>query len=525
MAAQPPSWSPNDAKQQAREYARVQREQWKAQRTQWKAQRHYWRGYRRPSLVGPCILLAIGIIALLLETGAVGRVDFWAWYSHWWPLLLIGIGLLSLGEHFLDRNSPYSGRRSFGGVAWLVILLIAFGFISKNGHMVSPWAWQFDDNGDGFSSWMGEEHDNDVEVEQALTAEKPSITIQNPRGDVTITASADGKMHVRAHQVAHTSSEKDAQRVFGEVKPRIEASGNGAVVTVPGRDDASVDLTIELPSQSFTTVSANHGDVTMEGLAGNADVTDDHGDVKFDDIGGDVHARMSHGDFSAHNVGGHAFVDGHGDDVTLSVIKGQASINGDFFGDVHLEQIGSTVHFHSSQTQLDIPHLAGVLTLDKSDLNISQVSGPVRVVAKSKDIDISGLSGDLHMEDSDGDISVAAVAPLGNVQIQNRTGAVTFTVPENANFSITGSTSSDQDLQTDFPLRIETNGSHRTIAGQVGNGGPKVDIVTDHGSLELKRGSAEMSMPTPPGPAPKPPAPPKHLNPPKGTPEPQPTEQ
>ena len=35
--------------------------------------------------------------------------------------------------------------------------------------------------------------------------------LQNPRGDVTITASADDKMHLRAHQVVHSSSDKDVR--------------------------------------------------------------------------------------------------------------------------------------------------------------------------------------------------------------------------------------------------------------------------------------------------------------------------
>src|SRR5580693_8575842 len=181
MAASPPPFSPRDARRQAREYARAQRAQWKSQKDYWR----YRRGYRRPSLIGPCVLMGIGIVALLLETGHLNRVGFWNWYAHWWPLLLIGIGLLALGEHFLDRNNPYGGRRSVGGVVWLVILLILFGWISRNGHMVGPWAWQFSDDNDNVFSWMGEEHDNDVQMDSVLTAQKPSITVQNPRGDVT----------------------------------------------------------------------------------------------------------------------------------------------------------------------------------------------------------------------------------------------------------------------------------------------------------------------------------------------------
>ena len=124
--------------------------------------------------------------------------------------------------------------------------------------------------------------------------------------------------------------------------------------------------------------------MTVEGLKNNVDVTSGHGDVKLDSIGGDVHARMNHGDFSAHQVDGHAFMDGHVDDVTLSEISGPVTINGDFFGDIHLEQIGSDIHYHSSQTTLDIPHLMGALTLDKSDLSMSQAAGPVRGIARAK---------------------------------------------------------------------------------------------------------------------------------------------
>ena len=96
MAASPPppySPSPQDSRRQARDYARAQREQARAQRHYWR----HWYGYRRASIVGPCLLLAIGIIALLLETGHLSAAQFWTWYARWWPVLLIGVGLVSLG--------------------------------------------------------------------------------------------------------------------------------------------------------------------------------------------------------------------------------------------------------------------------------------------------------------------------------------------------------------------------------------------------------------------------------------------
>jgi DUF4097 and DUF4098 domain-containing protein YvlB len=457
--------------------------------------------------VGPIILLAIGVIALLMETGKMDPVEFWGWYAHWWPMLLIVMGGLLLAEHFLDWNRPY-GRRGMGGLVWLVILMIGLGWISRNGHLMGPFSWDFaGDEGDNFWSWMGAEHDNDVQVDQVLTAAKPSVSINDPQGDVTITASTDNKMHLRAHEMVHRDSDSEAQKIFAQLKPKVDASAGGAVVTVPEKQGARVDLTLELPAAAFATVTAGHGDVTADGLNGGVQVTDDHGEVKLEDIGGDAQGHISHGDFSAHNVQGRVLVDGHGDDVTLSEIEGSVTINGDFFGDIHLEQIAADIHYHSSQTTLDIPHLAGALTLDKSDLSVSQAMGPVRVIARSKDIDLTQIAGDAHIEDSNGDVNVVAANPLGNVQIADHTGNVIVTMPENANFSVTGSTSGDEAVRTDFPLKMATDGGRQTLEGSVGHGGVQLQLETDHGNLELRKGENATVSLTPPRP-PAPPVPP-----------------
>jgi len=262
MGSAPPPYSPQDARWQARqmkEAARAQRDQWKAQA---RAQKDYykacWRGARRPSFVGPIVLLTIGIVALLLCTGRIDWVEFWGWYAHWWPMLIIGLGGLLLVEYFLDLNSPWAGRRPMGGIIWLVILMICLGGISREGHLVGPFAWNFDGgNGDDFWSWMGPEHDNDVQIDQALTGAKPSVSISDPHGDVTLTPSNDGQMHIRAHQMVHRTSDSEAKRLFNELKPKLETSSNGAVITVPLAEEMAFRgfLLRRLASSDFEAVS------------------------------------------------------------------------------------------------------------------------------------------------------------------------------------------------------------------------------------------------------------------------------
>ena len=514
MAASPPPYSPRDNRDQWKAWGRAQKEAARSRR-------YYWRYYHRPSIAGPMILLMIGILALLMEMGRLSAARFWGWYAQWWPLLLIGIGLVLLLEYFLDRNNPYAGRRSMGGFGFLILLLLLGGWGTHASHMWGPLSDQFSDNGNDFWSMMGEEHDNDVQQEEAISP-NAAVQIQNPRGDVTITVSSDGKMRVRAHQVVHSSSDNEARKTFDAIAPKVVNSGANAVLTVEGRNNARVDLTVELPSDASTVVNAGRGDVTIEGLKAGADVTAGHGDVKFDDVGSNVHARVEHGDLSAHQIAGDVTVDGHLGDVTLSDIKGNVNLDGEFFGNTHLEQIGSAVHFHSSRTDLTIPKLQGDLTMDSGDLNISQATGPMRIVSRSKDMDLSQIAGDAHIENNNGDISVTTATPLGNLQISNRTGDISVTVPENASFAVTAS-NGDGDLHTDFPLTMTNSGDRKSAQGQVGNGGPHLELTTGHGDLQIRKGGLA-APPAPP--APPTPTAPKHLRAPAAPAMPaQPTEQ
>jgi DUF4097 and DUF4098 domain-containing protein YvlB len=473
----PPPYSPRDARRQARDYARMQRAYWR-----------YQRGCRS-SIVRPLLLITIGVVALLLETGKLNANAFWVWYAHWWPLLLIGAGVLLLAEYLLDRNNPCAGARGMGGVVGLIILLGLLGWGAHGIRGLGPLGLS---DGDSFWGW-GPEHDADVQLDHALTVAAgvtPVVNIENPRGDVTITASSDGQIHLSSHQTVHTASDSDASKDFRKAQPQIDAVSTGATVAIPDVEGMRQDLTLEVPPQAATVIHSNHGDVTVEGMKANVDITADNGDVKLEDIGSGVHIHMQHGDLSAHAIQGQAVVDGHGDDVTFSEIHGPASIDGDFFGDVHLEQIGGNVHFRSSKTQIDVPHLVGSLTLDSGDLGIDQAAGPIRILARAKDIDLSGITGDLQVADSDGNVSVGMGLPLGAIEIANHTGAVTLTVPEGASFSVEGSTSADESLHTDFPLMTNNGGGQQTLQGQVGTGGPKIEISTTHGSLDLRKGGA-----------------------------------
>ncbi len=110
------------------------------------------------------------------------------------------------------------------------------------------------------------------------------------------------------------------------------------------------------------------------------------------------------------------------------------ALDGDFFGDTDLAHIPAPVHFHSSRTDVEVASIPGDLSIDSGDLQLNNATGPAKISTSAKDVECSAISGDLRVEDGDGDISVAAVAPMGELQIHNRNGEIQLTVPLGAGF-------------------------------------------------------------------------------------------
>src|SRR5580658_8377682 len=132
--SQPPYNDPNAWRAQ-RQAMKAQRYAMKAQarmqRAQMKAQ---MRAMRRGSIAGPVLLLALGVVFLLAQTGKISWWAVAAWYGTWWPVVLIGAGVILLAEWFYDHemnpDAATRGRRTLGGGVVFLLVLMAFAGIS-----------------------------------------------------------------------------------------------------------------------------------------------------------------------------------------------------------------------------------------------------------------------------------------------------------------------------------------------------------------------------------------------------------
>ena len=518
---------PYDPKVQWRVYREQQKAAWRAQRDAWKAQRQAWKAGgaydytpRVPSVVGPLILVGVGIIALLMYAGKIDSSEFWDWYGRWWPLLLIGAGVAMLGEWALDLKRQTPVRRG-GNFVGLLILLAVVGVCSAWSHnnwdhMRAGWG----EHDDFFNMFGRPQHDQDQQVLNTQVPGKAVISIQNPRGDVSVTAGDGNTVQVEAHEVAYANSDNEAKKIFSAEAAHVTVSGSTVLVKSEGHDSGRLDLRVTVPKSAQVTTTAGRGDVTAAGLGNGVTITAAHGDIHLNTINGSVQVHFStdKGDFSAHQITGDVTADGRCNDLTLSEVKGKITVSGDLFGTVHMENLTGPVHLHTSVTDMQFGELPGDMTLDPEDLRVTEAKGPVRVTTHSKNVELSQIYGDTFVEDRDGNISISPAGPFSVQATSSRGNAnLEITLPPNAAAAVEGRTHNG-DIVSDYPLTINGEES-KTVTGRIGSGGQaKITLSTEVGDVRLKKGSGFPATPpavsmNPPAPPPAPNAP--HLKAPK----------
>ena len=496
MSTVPPPYPTRD---QIRAQRRMMKEQMRVQRYQ-------MRGMRRSSILKPILLITVGVVALLLQTGRIPGYQFWEWYGRWWPLLLVGAGAVLLLEWGIDRATNPEGQRGrsvYGaGIGFLIFLLVIGGIAAGASHHVNWDALRSQMDIGGYGNWgglMGEKHESQQNLTLALPA-AGGVTIENPRGDVTVTGfSDDGQLHIQMHKAVYTNSDNEAESRTKDLDPQTSSINGKLDIRIPSVERASEDIEVSLPATVSLDISAQFGDVKVNSVKATVTVAAQHGDMHLDAIMGAVRAHMSRGDFSAHAVTGPVQVEGHMNDVTISEIDGPVTMDGDFFGDTHLEHIRGTMHFHSSRTDFEVARLDGSISLDSGDLTADSVLGPVKLKTRSKDVALTQIAGDVQVENANGDISITATPPLGNVEVDNHHGGITLTVPEQASFTVQANTG-EGDVQTDFSALTQQSGKGGSLMGSVGSGPAHIRLNVDRGDIALRKAVITPLPPLPPMP-------------------------
>jgi DUF4097 and DUF4098 domain-containing protein YvlB len=486
------------------------------------------RSMRRGSVLGPILLIAVGIVFLLIQTGRLDHSQFWGWYGHWWPLLLVVAGVVVLGEWALDQHlmnepgrPPY--RRSVGGLIFLMLLLlIGSGVIASNVHefpsgysKIFP-GYHFDQ--DSFDELFGDKHESDQTLDLAYTA-GDSISIVNPRGDVNVSGTSDdNRIHITVHKQVYARSDSDADSRAQQLVPTTTTEGLALRIAMPSLDGASADLVIMVPTAAATTVNTNRGDIHVTAIKAPVTVTANHGDIELSAITGatTAHINSSGSSITARSIDGGISMQGHAQDVSFTDITGPVSLSGEFFGTTHLEHINGAIHFHTSRTDVQFARLDGETEISASGISADQALGPVVLTTSNRNVSLERIAGDIAVTNRNGAIDLTAAPTLGNLTLEDRNGSIRTTVPDKAGFSVQANASNGT-IDTELPLSAWSTGSNRSLNGTVGSGGPLVHITTSNGDISIHKADVQPLSPTPPAPPkitlvpPAPPVPPAAL--------------
>jgi DUF4097 and DUF4098 domain-containing protein YvlB len=468
------------------------------------------RAMRRGSILAPVMLITIGIIFLLIQTGRIDKLQFWTWYGRWWPLMLVGAGLVVLAEWALDQynmrdpNRPQYRRSFGGGVVLLVLVFIVTGISAAHATRRESLQWMF--NGmhmdtDSLDEMFGDKHESDQTLDAAFP-EGSSLTVVNARGDVTISGTSDdGRLHIATHKQVYSHSDSDAESRAQQLSPNVQqpalAGVGGVTVTVPPLEGSRADLVITVPASAMTTVTANRGDIHVTSIKGNVTATANRGDVELTAITGQATTHMNNGrtSLTAHSIDGGVSIQGHAEDLTLADITGPVTISGDFFGTTHLARINGSIHFHTGRADFQMARLDGQAEIQRdSDVTADQAMGPLVLNTRNGNVTLQRIAGDVTVTNRNGGIDLTAAPALGNITLEDRSGSIRATLPTAAGFSVEATTTNGN-VDSDFQLSTSETEDNKTVKGVVGKGGPSVRLTTTNGDISLHKGDV---LPIPP---------------------------
>jgi len=441
------------------------------------------------SFAGPIVLIIIGLVFLALNLGMIGRPTMFRLFADYWPLLIILWGVIKLFEYQRDRSAGFRPRGiGFGGFV-LLFFLIMFGLAASGARHVN-WSQvgQEIDIDDNVFTVFGERFDFNQTVEHDLPA-GAQIKLNNDRGAITVNPSPDNKLRITVAKQIIAGSRSEAEDINKSMEPEITVVGNVVNVNVKGyRKGSRLNFEVQVPANVPVELLSLRGDITVVQRQADVKAHASVGDIRLEEIKGNVEVHFRRGDLVAHNIDGNVSVEGRGGETDIADVTGSVDLRGTFGGPLRFARVGKDLRFKSTRTDLQFAKLEGELTVASDEMTARQFSGPTRLRTRSYRIRFEEFSGDLGLENANGDVLVRPGSPVGNITIDNDRGDVELVLPNGSNFTMNARTRRG-DINSSFDgLRVDSSGHDASATGTVGTGAAKVNVNTDKGAIDIRKG-------------------------------------
>jgi DUF4097 and DUF4098 domain-containing protein YvlB len=279
------------------------------------------------------------------------------------------------------------------------------------------------------------------------------LELTNASGDVDITGSADGNVHVRGEvRVSGMGAGSSQKRLDATIaNPPIEQKGDTIRIgkELSNLRNISIAYTIQVPHDTEVSVTVASGAQTIRGVRGPVKVQAASGAIRVEKIDRDTQLTTASGSVSASDVG---------DDVQITSASGSVKVS-NAKGDVRVNAIAGTIQ-------------------------IARPGGRVEADTASGQVDVQGASNNVKAHAVSGRVVVQG-DPAANSywELKTASGSIQLNVPAAASFHLSAQALSGE-IRTDVPIMIEEQGKH-SLRARMGNGGARVDVQTVSGEIRV----------------------------------------
>jgi DUF4097 and DUF4098 domain-containing protein YvlB len=279
------------------------------------------------------------------------------------------------------------------------------------------------------------------------------LELTNASGDVNITGSADGKVHVHAEVRASGMGFDKPQKRLDDILANPPVEQRGDTIRI-GKDmsrlsNLSISYTIQVPRDTEISSNLVSGTQTIRGVRGPVKAQSASGTIRAEKIERDTQLTTISGSVSATDIG---------DDVRISTASGNVEVTNNK-GDVHANA------------------LSGVIRVYKP-------GGRVDAEAGSGEVEIHGAASNVNAHALSGRVSVQGNPAADSYwELKTASGAVHLGVPATANLHLSAEATSGE-IRTDIPIVVEEQGKH-SLRAHMGSGGGRVDVHTVSGEIRV----------------------------------------
>ena len=279
------------------------------------------------------------------------------------------------------------------------------------------------------------------------------LELTNASGDVDITGSADGKVHVHGDvRASGFGSESSQKRLDDTVSnPPVEQRGDTIRIgkEMSHMRNVSIAYTIQVPHDTEISATVASGAQTIRGVRGPVKVQAASGSIRVEKIERDAQLSTASGSISATDIGSEVRVKSATGSVTVTNARGDVMVDA----------------------------LSGVI-------RVSRPGGRIEAGTASGEVEIEGAANDVKAHAASGRVSVQGNPGANSYwELKTMSGAVQLGVPSSANLHLSAEAVSGE-IRTDVPIVVEEQGKH-SLRAHMGSGGGRVDVHTVSGEIRL----------------------------------------